>query len=155
MQNTLNYSMIVVVLEVDFEFILIIFHWCQSSTTFLQIEPILFFCRYSCSIDLLSKLVYSSSIWTWKFPHLRLFLRTFSGMYSYFGFGGCPSIQQSGLSLPFVVCLLYDLLSFLFHSRRFIWNQHYVGWKIFCSYFSVSRDMRLWETDLESLLNHT
>ena len=32
--------------------------------------------------------------------------------------GGCPSMHQSGLSLPFVfVCLFYDLLSFLFHCR--------------------------------------
>ena len=32
--------------------------------------------------------------------------------------GGCPSMQQSWLSLPFVfVCLFYDLLSFLFHCR--------------------------------------
>ena len=31
------------------------------------------------------------------------------------GGGGCPSMQQSGLSLPFVfVCFLHDLLSFLF-----------------------------------------
>ena len=70
--------------------------------------------------------------------------------------GGCPSMQLSGLSLHFVfVCLLYDLLSFLFHCRLFIWNQHCLGWKIFYSYFSVSRGMRLWETDLQSLLNHT
>ena len=35
-----------------------------------------------------------------------------------FGCGGCPSMQQSGLSLPFVFeCLLYDLLWFLFHCR--------------------------------------
>ena len=57
--------------------------------------------------------------------------------------------------LLFCVCLLYDLLSFLFHCRLFIWNQHCLGWKIFYSYFSVSRGMRLWETDLQSLLNHT
>ena len=65
-------------------------------------------------------------------------------------------MHQSGLSLPFVfVCLLYDLLSFLFHSRVSICNQHCLGWKIFCLCFSVSRGMRLWETDLQSLLNHT
>ena len=30
-----------------------------------------------------------------------------------------------------------------------------LGWKTFCLFFSVSRGMRLWETDLQSLLNHT
>ena len=55
-----------------------------------------------------------------KFPHLRLFLRTFSGMYLYFGCGGCSSMQQSELSLPFVfVCLLCDLLSFFSHCLTF------------------------------------
>ena len=40
-------------------------------------------------------------------------------------------MQRSGLSLPFVfVCLLYHLLSFLFHSRLFIWNQHCLGCKV-------------------------
>ena len=34
------------------------------------------------------------------------------------------SMQQSGTFLTFVfVCLLYDILSFLFHCRLFIWNQ--------------------------------
>ena len=69
---------------------------------------------------------------------------------------GCPSMQQSGLSLPFVfVFLLHDLLSFLSHRRFCIWNQHYLGWKIFCLCLSFSRDMSLWETDLKNLLNHT
>ena len=46
--------------------------------------------------------------------------------------GGCPSMQQSGLSSPFVfVCLLYDLLSFLFHCRLCIWNQYCLKWKVF------------------------
>ena len=62
-------------------------------------------------------------------PHLRLLSRTFSGMYSYF-WRWRMSMQQSGLSLPFVfVSLLYDLLSFLFHRRLFIWNQNCLGMK--------------------------
>ena len=49
-----------------------------------------------------------------------------------FGCGGCPSMQQSGPSLTFVfVCLLYDLLSFLFHCRLCIWDQRCLGWNIF------------------------
>ena len=40
MWDTLKYSMMVLVLEDDFEFILIIIHWCQSSTTLLMIVPI-------------------------------------------------------------------------------------------------------------------
>ena len=66
--------------------------------------------------------------------------------------------QCSKVDFPYLllfVCLLYDLLSFLFYCRLCIWNKHCWGWKIFCSYFSVSRSMRLWETDLQSLLNHT
>ena len=48
-------------------------------------------------------------------------------------------MQYSGISLPFVfVCLLYDLLSFLFHCRLCIWTQHYLGWEIFCLCFSIS-----------------
>ena len=32
------------------------------------------------------------------------------------------------------VCLLYDLVSILFHRRLCIRNQHCLGWKIFCTY---------------------
>ena len=68
-----------------------------------------------------------------------------------FGGGGCPSMQQIGLSLPFVfVYLLHDLLSFLFHFRLFIWTQHCLGRKIFCLCFSVSRGMRLWDRSPDS-----
>ena len=75
--------MMVLVLEDDFEFILATFHWWQPSTTSLKIVPIKMFCPHSCFIDLLWKFVYSSFIWAWYFPLLRLLLRTFSGMYSY------------------------------------------------------------------------
>ena len=72
------------------------------------------------------------------------------------GCGGCPSVQRSGRSSSTVfMCFLHDLLSFLFYCRLCIWDQQYLGWKIFGQYFSVSRGMRLWETDLQSLLNHT
>ena len=52
--------------------------------------------------------------------------------------------------LLFFMCLLYDLLSFLLHCRLCICNQHCLDWKIFYSYFSVSRGMRL----CQSLVNH-
>ena len=45
---------------------------------FKMIVPIWIFCPHSCFIDLLWKFVYSSFIWAWWFPHLRLLL------YSYF-----------------------------------------------------------------------
>ena len=37
--------------------------------------------------------------------------------------------QWSKVNFPFCcfVCLLYDLLTFLFHCRLFIWNQHCLG----------------------------
>ena len=48
------------------------------------------------------------------------------GCTSTFECGGCPSMQQSGLSSYFVfMCLLYDLLSYLFHCRLCIWNQYF------------------------------
>ena len=46
----------------------------------------------------LSKSLYTNSLCTKLFPHLRLLFRTFSGLYSYFRIGGCPSMEQSGLS---------------------------------------------------------
>ena len=91
--------------------------------------------------------------------HLALIISTLeialanihSGCTRTFWCSGCPSMQQSGLSLSFVfMCLLYDLLSFLLHCRLCICNQHCLGWKIFYSYFSVSRGMRL----CQSLVNH-
>ena len=70
--------------------------------------------------------------------------------------GWCPSMQQSGLSLPFVFCVPPLWPPFIpFPLSLCIWNQHCLGWKIFCLCFSVSQGMRLWETDLQSLLNHT
>ena len=78
-------------------------------------------------------------------------------MYSYF-LNVADDHQCSKMDFPyllFFVCLLYDLLSCLFHCRLCIWYQHCLGWVIFCLCFSVSRGMRLWETDLQSLLNHT
>ena len=65
--------------------------------------------------------------------------------------------QCNKVDFPYLLfmCLLYDHLSFLFLCRLCIWNQHCFGWKIFYSLFSVSGGMRLWETDLQSLLNHT
>ena len=54
--------------------------------------------------------------------------------------------QCSKVDFPYLllfVCLFYDFLSFLFHCRLCIWNQHCLGCKIFYSYFSDSRGMRL------------
>ena len=89
-------------------------------------------------------------------PHLRLLLRTFSGMYSYFWTWRMSINAAKWTFLTFVfVCLLHDLLWFLVHCRLCISNQYCLKWKIFCFCFSVSRGMRLWETDLQSLLNHS
>ena len=68
------------------------------------------------------------------FPHLRLLFRTFTRMYMYFWIGGCPSVQQSGLSLLLFCVPLYNVLSFLVHCCLVVWNQHCLGWKIFCTY---------------------
>ena len=50
--------------------------------------------------------------------------------------------QCSKVDVPYLgvlcVCFLDTLLSFPFHCRFIIWNQLFVGWKIFYSYFSVS-----------------
>ena len=51
-----------------------------------------------------------------------------------FGCGGCPSMQQSGLSVLLFCVPLYDLLWFLVHCCLCIWNQHCLGWRIFCTY---------------------
>ena len=75
------------------------------------------------------------------------------GVYKYFWINGCPSMQQSGLSLLLLCMPLYDLLPFLIHCCLCIKNQHCLGWKIFYSYFSVSRGKRFWETDLQNCLN--
>ena len=75
------------------------------------------------------------------------------GVYIYFWINGCPSMQQSGLSLLLFCMPLYDLLPFLIDCCLCIRNQHCLGWKIFYSYFSLSRGKRLWETDLQNCLN--
>ena len=143
--------MMVLVLEDDFEFILATFHWWQPSTTSLIIAPIRKFQNFhawDCSCEH-SPGCTCTYVHTWDCS-----CEHSPGCTRIFGCGGCPSMQQSGLHLPFVfMCLLYDFLSFLFHSRLCIWNQHCLGWKIFFSHFSVSRGMSLWETDLQSLLN--
>ena len=164
MWHTLEHSMVVRVQEDDLEFILATFHWCQSPTTWSMIVSFQLFCPFPHFPDLLSKFVYSSFILSWWLPRLWLPLRTLPGMYLYL----CPHLglfsrtfsrilldvadvhQCSNVDFPclFVfVCLLCDLLSFLFHCCRCIWDQHCLDWKIFCSCFSVSRSMRLWETD--------
>ena len=71
----------------------------------------------------------------------------FPGCTRTFWCGECPSMHQSGLSFPFVLPSLWPPF-FLFHCRLFIWNQHCLRWKTFFWYFSVSRGMRLWKTDL-------
>ena len=63
--------MMVLVQEDDFAFVLATFHWCWSPTFTLMIVP---------NSTFLS-LFFASSI-TFS-PHLRLLLRTFSGMYAY------------------------------------------------------------------------
>ena len=152
--------MMVLVLEDDFEFILVTFHWCQSSTTLLMIcthinflhlfllhrSPLISWMVYllvmfltihvivvilrnhravcvqlhlalvSCSEHLKEKKITYVQIheaysnfhkWDCSFEHSQGCTRTF-------GCGGCPPMQQSGVSLSFIFeCLLYDLLSFL------------------------------------------
>ena len=90
-------------------------------------------------------------------PHLRMLFRTFTGIYSYFWMWRMSINAAKWTFLIFCFCVpsFCDLFSFLFHCRLCIWNQHCLGWKIFCLCFSVSRSMRLRETDLQSLLNHT
>ena len=75
------------------------------------------------------------------------------GVYIYFWINGCPSMQQSGLSLLLFCMPLYNLLPFLIDCCLCIRNQHCLVWKIFYSYFSVSRSKRPWETDLKNCLN--
>ena len=88
------------------------------------------------------------------FPHLRLLFRTFTRMYMYFWLGGCPSLQQSGLSLlllcaslqrPFIPC---PLLPHRLESTL-------LGVKDLLHILSVSRGKRLWETDLQNCPNHS
>ena len=78
----------------------------------------------------------------------------FPGCTRTFWCGECPSMHQSGLSFPFVLPSLWPPF-FLFHCRLFIWNQHCLRWKTFFWYFSVSRGMRLWKTDLQKCPNHS
>ena len=65
--------------------------------------------------------------------------------------------QCNKVDFPYLLCLCAFFLT-SFHSFSIAgldFGQHCSEWKIFYSYFSVSRGMRLWETDLQSLLNHT
>ena len=88
--------------------------------------------RYFVTTKNLCSCTTSSS--TTLFPHLRLLFRTFTKMYMYFWIGWCPSVQQSGLSLLLFCVPLYNVLSFLVHCCLCVWNQHCLGWKIFCTY---------------------
>ena len=103
--------MTVLVPEDDFEFVLVTFHWWQPSTTSLMIVPIFIFIISTLEIALANihrDVIVLVHTWDCSREHS-------AGCTPIFGGGGCPLMQQSGLSLPFVfVCLLYDLLSFLF-----------------------------------------
>ena len=55
----------------------------------------------------------------------------------------------------FVLCAFFKTCFHSFCIVAFSSGINFLVWKICYSYFSVSRSMRLWETDLQSLLNHT
>ena len=115
-------------LEDDFEFILATFHWWQPSTTFFMLAPILFknFHTWCCSCEhSVGRSCTMSTLDTVLSNILWECTRTF-------GCGGCPSMQQNGLALSFVfMCLLYDLLSFLFHCRFLHLESTLLGMKDF------------------------
>ena len=64
--------------------------------------------------------------------------------------------QCSKVDFPclLLVCAVFFTSFHSFFIVAFASGSTLLGWKIFCSCFSVSRSMRLWETDLQSLLNH-
>ena len=67
-----------------------------------------------------------------------------------FGCGGCPSMQQSGLPLPFVLCVFF-MTSFHFFSIVALASGINIAW----GERSFIYTSRLPETDLQCLLNHT
>ena len=60
-----------------------------------------------------------------EFSTLEIVLLTFTRMYSCFL--DVADVHQSSKVDFVLMCLLYDLLSFIFHCRIFIWNQHCLG----------------------------
>ena len=102
--------MMVNVLEYEFEFFLATSHWWQPSTALLMIVPISIFFPHSCFIDLLCPGCTRTYVHTWdcSCEHSPGCTRTF-------GRGGCPSMQQSGLSLLLFLCAFF-MTSFHFVS---------------------------------------
>ena len=99
--------MMVLVLEDDFELILVTFLWWQPSTTLLMIVPIQISALIPASSTFSGSSCTASSsgldnfhTWDCSCEHSPGCIRTF-------GCGECPSMQQSGLSLPFVWCAFF------------------------------------------------
>ena len=85
--------MIVLVLSDNFEFVLAIFHLYQSPSILSVIVPIPTFLT----------LFLASSIRL--FSTLEIVLANIHRDVRVFGCAGCPSMQHSGLSLPFCLCV--------------------------------------------------
>ena len=139
----------------DGTFILATLHWWQPSTATLNDCPNLNFLPSS----LLYRFFLEVRV---QLSHLGLIISTLEIVLANILWDVLEPMfmadvhQCNKVDFPsFFMCLLYALLSFLFHCRLCIWNQHCLGWKIFYLCFSVSRSMRLWETDLQNLLNRT
>ena len=79
----------------------------------------------------------------------------FPGVYMYFWISGCPSMQQSGLSFSLFCVPLYDLLFIPCPLLPLHLESTLLVAKDLFSYFSVSRGMRLWKTDLQNCPNHS
>ena len=132
----------------DFEFVLAIFHWDRSPTFLLMIVPIptflpLFLPSSITSFPHLRLLLETfTGMYSYFCPHLRLFLRTFSWMYAYLDMADVH--QCSKVDFPYCCFVCRFMTSFYFLSTAAFASEinHCLEWKTFSSEAHVTLDSR-------------